>query len=128
MPCEFNIEALRTAVRGETLSTRETRFSGVSTDSRHVTGQIFFALAGESFDAHDFLSQAVAGGAKCLIIHRETPELNKLKTQVTVVRVADTLRALQDLARAWRHQLKAKVFGSFTMNNQTFRPTGDGLT
>ena len=119
MPCEFTIESLRAAVCGETLSTHGTEFTGVSTDSRHIDGQIFFALVGEKFDAHDYLSQAVLGGAKCLIVHRETPELNELKSQVTVVRVADTLRALQELARDWRHRLEAKVFGVTGSNGKS---------
>ena len=43
--------------------------SGVSTDTRSVAaGQLFVALRGERFDAHDFLDQAVAAGAVALVI------------------------------------------------------------
>ena len=41
---------------------------GVSTDTRTlIAGNIFIALRGERFDAHDFLDQAVAAGATALL-------------------------------------------------------------
>ena len=37
--------------------------TGVSTDTRTVAdGQLFIALSGERFDAHDFLDQAITAG------------------------------------------------------------------
>ena len=120
MPCELGIEDLLHATQGESLSVYKNRFTGVSTDSRHVKGEIFFALIGEKFDAHNFLAQAVDGGAQCLIVHRETPDLARLKSRVTVVRVSDTLRALQELARAWRRRLpRAKIFGVTGSNGKS---------
>ena len=39
-------------------------FNRVHTDTRSLqTGDLFVALKGESFDAHDFLNQVVAAGA-----------------------------------------------------------------
>ena len=47
--------------------------TGVSTDTRTVTdGQLFIALSGERFDAHDFLDQAVAAGAAALLVSNES--------------------------------------------------------
>ena len=43
--------------------------TGVSTDTRAVgAGQLFIALRGARFDAHDFLEQAVASGAAALLV------------------------------------------------------------
>ena len=45
--------------------------AAVSTDTRAIpTGALFVALAGETFDAHDFLQQAVNGGAGALMVSR----------------------------------------------------------
>ncbi len=120
MSCEFDIETLVSTTGGEPLATHSRRFKGVSTDSRQIKGEIFIALAGEKFDAHDFLGQAAEGGATCLVISRETPEVERLKSRVTIIKVSDTLRALQDLARAWRRRLKnAKVFGVTGSNGKS---------
>ena len=42
---------------------------GVATDTREdVGGRLFLALAGERFDAHDCLEQAIEGGAAMLVL------------------------------------------------------------
>ncbi len=44
---------------------------GVSTDSRHVLpGNLFVALRGERFDAHDFLSDVITAGAAAVVVER----------------------------------------------------------
>ncbi|MBK9332187.1 MAG: hypothetical protein IPM96_07230 [Ignavibacteria bacterium] len=41
------------------------KFSGVSIDSRNVSkNEIFFAVKGENFDAHDFLNDVFKKGIK----------------------------------------------------------------
>ena len=46
-------------------------FGRVSTDTRTIeSGDLFVALAGERFDAHDFLKDAVAKGATGLVVSR----------------------------------------------------------
>ena len=48
------------------------RWNGAAFDSRRVEGgEIFFALPGERADGHDFVAQAVAGGAATVVIHRD---------------------------------------------------------
>ena len=45
------------AVSGILTKETDLKFNSVCTDSRKVTGNdVFFALVGEKFDAHDFLS------------------------------------------------------------------------
>ncbi|MGI9189714.1 MAG: Mur ligase domain-containing protein, partial [Longimicrobiaceae bacterium] len=44
-------------------------FAGVSTDTRALTpGSLFVALAGERFDAHDYLDAAAAAGAAAAVV------------------------------------------------------------
>ncbi|QXC57978.1 UDP-N-acetylmuramoyl-tripeptide--D-alanyl-D-alanine ligase [Vibrio mimicus] len=69
--------------------------SAVSTDSRNIpTEALFVALVGERFDAHDFASQAVTGGAVALLVERE------LDADCSQLVVADTKQALGQLG-AW---------------------------
>jgi len=75
-----------------------TRVNGVSTDTRSIaTGDLFVALRGERFDAHDFLGQAQAAGAAAVMFERWAPGI-----RVPAIRVADSRRALGELARGWR--------------------------
>ena len=69
----------------------------VSTDTRAIhTGDIFVALVGERFDAHDFVADAVAAGAHAVVVSRPVAIPN---ADVPVYLVDDTLVALADLAR-----------------------------
>jgi UDP-N-acetylmuramoyl-tripeptide--D-alanyl-D-alanine ligase len=77
-------------------------FSGISTDTRSLTGgELFVALKGERFDAHDFLAQAQAKGAAAAVVRRRTPPVAGLPR----FEVEDTLAALGLLARARRRML-----------------------
>ncbi len=74
------------------------RVTQVSTDSRQVTGgEVFFALTGERFDGHDYISQVAATGAAAVVVSHPVPD-----PACAVIQVADTLTALQNLARAYR--------------------------
>ncbi len=87
----------------------------VSTDTRQIqSGDVFVALKGEKFDAHQFLAQAVEKGAGTLLVQEEV----KLEG-VNVVLVEDTLVGLQDLARYWRTQLTDRAVGITGSNGKT---------
>jgi len=78
---------------------RGLRFTGVSTDTRHLTpGALFVALTGDRFDAHAFLGEARAQGAAAAVVRQGTPPVDGLP----LFEVADTLVALGLLARARR--------------------------
>ncbi|WP_069791176.1 UDP-N-acetylmuramoyl-tripeptide--D-alanyl-D-alanine ligase [Cyanobacterium sp. IPPAS B-1200] len=83
---------------------------GISTDTRSLgTGEIFVALRGETFDGHDFLTQAVAQGAIALII--EENHLGEEELNVPIFRVKDSLEAYQKIAHWWREQLNIPIIG-----------------
>jgi UDP-N-acetylmuramoyl-tripeptide--D-alanyl-D-alanine ligase len=82
-------------------------FPSVSTDTRALApGALFIALAGERFDAHDFVGQAVAQGAAGVVV--QAPVTAAVAGAAVIV-VPDTLRALQDLARDVRRASGARV-------------------
>ena len=76
---------------------------GISTDSRTLrVGEVFLALRGESFDGHDYLTAATHRGACAAIVDAPlAPE----QPPLPLLTVANTHRAYQELARAWRRQL-----------------------
>ena len=78
-------------------------FGRVWTDTRTIQpGDLFVALVGERFDAHDFVRDAIAKGAAGLVISRATAGHS---ARVPVYTVDDTLVALGGLGnyrrRAW---------------------------
>lgn len=79
----------------------------IVTDSRDIrSGDVFFALSGERFDAHDFVADVLEQGALAAVVSRA--DCAALKG---ALKVADTLEALQTLAKAWRDQVNPFVFG-----------------
>lgn len=89
---------------------------GVSTDTRAiVTQQLFIALRGEHFDAHEFLEAAVASGASALLVADE----NRLPAGIPAVVVDDTRLALGRLAAAWRASFDLPVIAVTGSNGKT---------
>jgi UDP-N-acetylmuramoyl-tripeptide--D-alanyl-D-alanine ligase len=84
------------------------RLGAVSIDSRHLApGELFFAIVAAR-DGHDFVPAAIARGAAGVVVQRPMA-LPAGAGDAIVVEVADTLRALQDLARAVRRASGARV-------------------
>lgn len=71
----------------------------VGTDSRQIdAGELFVALSGECFDAHDFLEEVANKGARAAVIsNKEGCPVN-----LPAVYVSDTRVGLGNLAKAWR--------------------------
>ena len=78
------------------------RVRSISTDSRKLgCADIFWALSGTRFDAHDFLGAATAAADGWVVQRGRTAADGRLATHI--VEVPDTLKALQALA-AWHRQ------------------------
>lgn len=87
------------------------RPTGVSSDTRTIaSGELFVALRGDNFDAHDFLARADKGGAVAIMVDR----VDDLDTQLPLIVVDDTLAGLSRLGHAiWR---EARDAGLRTIN------------
>lgn len=82
----------------------------VSTDSRALTpGALFVALAGDNFDAHDFIAQALDQGCQGILVHKDvSAELSsEQKKKIQVFEVQDTLNALQKIAHLQSQKLES---------------------
>jgi UDP-N-acetylmuramoyl-tripeptide--D-alanyl-D-alanine ligase len=83
--------------------------SGISIDSRSLSpGDLFVALLGPKFDAHDFVADAIGRGAAAAMVSR-APQGGGADSPLLVVE--DTLEALVDLGRAARDRTGARVIG-----------------
>lgn len=95
----------------------EQPIAGISTDTRAIReGDCFVALVGERFDAHDFLKDAVAKGARALVVSRVAPTTG---LGVPVYHVADTQAALGALANYRRRAWGKAVIGIGGSNGKT---------
>jgi UDP-N-acetylmuramoyl-tripeptide--D-alanyl-D-alanine ligase len=96
----FRLDAVASICGGTLAGSGGTEVQGVVTDSRADTrGKLFVALSGERYDGHDYISAALRGGARALLVEREIGDV-----PVPVVRVASTLAALGALGRAHRER------------------------
>jgi UDP-N-acetylmuramoyl-tripeptide--D-alanyl-D-alanine ligase len=90
--------------------------TAVSTDTRSIQpGQLFVALRGERFDAHDFLATAFEQGATAALVERVNQELPGLPQ----IQVRDSLAGLQALARNYRRKFQMPIVGITGSNGKT---------
>ncbi len=81
--------------------------SGVTIDSRQIKpGDLFIAISGPNHDGHTFAADALAQGAAAVVVQDgKSDGLDEGR----VLRVADTMTALEDLARAARDRSAARI-------------------
>src|SRR6185503_10315700 len=92
-------------------------FGRVWTDTRTIEpGDLFVALVGERFDAHDFLAEAVANGATGLVVSQAG---KAARLGVPVFEVRDTLVALGALGTFHRRALMKPVIAVVGTNGKT---------
>ena len=89
----------------------------VHTDTRTIElGDLFVALKGERFDANDFLVEAKAKGAVAALCHSAA---QLVQSGLPGLVVADTKRALGQLASGWRSQFKLPLVAVTGSNGKT---------
>lgn len=106
---EYKISEILKAIDGKLIKgNKEDILKGISTDSRKLNDEdIFIALVGENFDAHNFINEKLTKNIKAVIVQKD------IKSNVkNIIRVEDTTKALQKLAKFHRHKNKnVKVIG-----------------
>ena len=91
-------------------------FSGVATDSRALeAGDLFVAIRGERFDAHDFVAEAARRGAAAALVSRPIEG----EIPLSQVVVGDTRLALGRLAAHWRSRFALPVVALTGSNGKT---------
>jgi UDP-N-acetylmuramoyl-tripeptide--D-alanyl-D-alanine ligase len=88
-------------------------FRGVSINSRSVAkGELFVCIKGKKFDGHNFLAEVIdkkVGGIILSDTEKLTCTLVRSKEEPFMIRVQDTLKALQNLAGFQRKRFPFKV-------------------
>ncbi len=92
-----------------------TAITRVHSDTRTLQpGDLFVALRGERFDAHDFLPQAAAHGAVAVLAERGVADCG-----LPGLQVPDSRAALGALAAAWRQQFDLPLIAVTGSNGKT---------
>lgn len=111
----FTAEQIANALGGSLIKGgKEKTFFNASTDTRNVVyGDLFIPLVGVRFDAHDFIEEAINKGAGGIITGKAINlEAGYLKdNDISVIKVEDTLKALQRLAAYNRQACNLPVIG-----------------
>lgn len=89
-------------IQGET----DEKIVGVTTDSRQAkSGMLFVAVKGERHDGHSFIKDVVKQGARVIVVSGSV----SVPSNVTVIKVKDTIKALGHLAKFHRARFKIPV-------------------
>jgi len=107
----FQTQAFAAWVKGQVSPAAPETFQGVTQDTRKLLpGDLYVALKGDRFDGHGFVRQAIRDGAAAALVDAAwTPD--EAIGNLPLIRVADTRRALQEGARAWRMLHRATILG-----------------
>ncbi len=113
----FNIEHLRVQnVQG----LQGKKLKGVSTDSRTIKpGEIFFAIRGEHFDGHEFVSDAAARSCAAAVVEdRFVPSASRVE-DLPLLFVRNSTKALGDFARFYRRKFDIPLIAVTGSNGKT---------
>ncbi|EEF60432.1 UDP-N-acetylmuramoyl-tripeptide--D-alanyl-D-alanine ligase [Pedosphaera parvula] len=96
----------------------ETRVARVCSDSRQVQpGDLFFALAGERFDGHEFITEVASKGVAAVVAER-TRMTGKMP-ECGVIVVDNTRQALGRLAARYRQDFQLPIIAVGGSNGKT---------
>lgn len=88
-------------------ASRDFSVSGISIDTRSLKpGDLFVALKGDARDGHEFVNAALKAKAGAALVSRGVADVGG---NAPLLSVANTLRGLEDLARAARARSHAKI-------------------
>jgi len=116
----FTVAEIAAATGGRVAGNGEGSVTAVSTDSRSVVpGELFVPLRGERFDGHDFMAEVAAKGITTVLAEEKWLAHHALPAGCTGIAVKDTLRALGDLAAAYRQRFDIPVIAVTGSNGKT---------
>jgi UDP-N-acetylmuramoyl-tripeptide--D-alanyl-D-alanine ligase len=112
----FSLREAAALIPGATvLGDESATFDRVSTDSRTAgPGDLFVALKGDRFDAHDFLPEVATRHVSAALVSRSPGDW-----RIPALRVADTRVALGVLARGWRRHFSMPLVAVTGSNGKT---------
>ena len=118
---KIRAEEILAPIKGSLISGEpDTPIRGISTDSRTLrTGELFWALKGDTYNGHDFAARAVEQGAAGVVVEKRgliegfsqfgIDSRGSSSRSPVVISVDDTLKALGRMAAWWRRMHDLKV-------------------
>lgn len=104
-------------LQAEGQNMQDVGITGVSIDSRKVQeGDLFIPFRGEQVNGHRFVENAIEQGAAAALWLKDEPNP---PAHIPLLFVEDSEIALQEMARAYRDELRCKVIGITGSNGKT---------
>jgi len=121
---KWTVEEVTQITQGFLIGNSDLEVFGCVIDSRQAQGgEMFFALPGEHVDGHDYMEAAWKNGAVLVIAEearfKEADQRNFVPEGKALLLVKSVFAELQELAKAWREELGAKVVGVTGSNGKT---------
>ncbi len=124
---KINIEKLVKVIKGKVLQKNKRKtVKNISIDTRKLKkGDLFIALKGENFDGHNFVGEAIKKGASGVVISQVPLSFDSIiwkknnYSNLLVIKVDDTLLALQEIAGYYRKMFDCLVIGITGSNGKT---------
>ncbi|MBS4534331.1 UDP-N-acetylmuramoyl-tripeptide--D-alanyl-D-alanine ligase [Clostridium sp. D2Q-14] len=113
------LKEIENMIKGQELNNEynDVYIKGVSTDTRTIKNeQLFIPIIGENFDGHEFIKKAIENGAIATLWDKKHPIPD---IDFPFILVDNTLKAIQNLSKAYRDQLDIKVVGITGSNGKT---------
>ncbi len=120
----ISIDEALAATAGELVAgDRRVAICSITTDTRNLNrGDFFIPLKGKKFDGHDYLGVALERGCSGAVYSRSFPgaEIGRWSSSgAALVRVDDTLKALQQLAKRYRERFRMPLVAITGSNGKT---------
>ncbi|MEW6042000.1 MAG: UDP-N-acetylmuramoyl-tripeptide--D-alanyl-D-alanine ligase, partial [Elusimicrobiota bacterium] len=95
--------------------------TGISTDTRSLKkGEVFIALKGKRFDAHNFIAKSVELGTSAVISEKIPDGIDRFFPNMpAIIVVKDTLFALGEIASFYRNKFNCKMICITGSNGKT---------
>jgi len=118
----FTVKDVLIAAKGRLLSGNDKDIlRGVSTDTRRIKGgELFVAIKGQRFDGHNFILDAVSRGAGGILVQEGCIVNPNFKMrEISLISVADSIKALGDIANFHRSKFTIPLIGITGSNGKT---------
>jgi len=120
----FKLNEILEWTGGELLNSKGSlqSFDHIGIDSRTTrAGDLFIAIQGKRFDGHNFINSAFSKGAKGVLVSKTTEDISRFSKsdKFVLIKVKDTLEALQNIATHHRRKFKLKVVAVTGSNGKT---------
>lgn len=116
----FTPEQLTTITHGRLIGPETASVSGISTDSRTIKpGELFIPLRGDRFDGHGYLNGLTERRIQVSLCNESWLQHQQPPATLSCIAVRDTLRALGDLAAAFRKRFALTMIGVTGSNGKT---------